>query len=81
MTRASLCARPGCHSQAEAWLAYDYGTKRVWLDGVPGTGGGDQWGLCSTHAERLSAPLGWLQVDRRVGTRADRLESRGSLVS
>lgn len=78
MIRAALCARPGCHGPAEAWLAYDYGTKRVWLDGDPGAGAGDQWGLCSTHAERLRAPKGWSQVDRRIG-KADRLQPRASL--
>jgi hypothetical protein len=49
-----------------AWLTYDYAGRRVWLDDSPAVAG-DQWGLCASHAGRLSPPQGWTQVDRRVG--------------
>jgi hypothetical protein len=64
--RPTTCARPGCPASASAWLTYDYAAQLVWLDDRAG-GDGDQWGLCSAHAARLSAPRGWSAVDRRVG--------------
>ncbi|MGI8753357.1 MAG: DUF3499 family protein [Acidimicrobiales bacterium] len=67
MSRATVCARPGCQGEATAWLTYDYGGQRVWLDGEPGLEDGDQWGLCSAHAGRLSSPRGWTLIDRRLG--------------
>jgi hypothetical protein len=68
MSRALLCARPGCGGAAVAWLTYDYASSSVWLDDEPG-GSGDQWGMCADHAARLRAPRGWAMVDRRVGRR------------
>ena len=67
MPRNLACARPACGLPAAAWLTYEYATRRVWLDDEPG--GGDQWGLCSEHAGRLTVPRGWVAVDRRVGRR------------
>ncbi|MHB1929783.1 MAG: DUF3499 family protein [Acidimicrobiales bacterium] len=66
--RPTTCARPACPCPAAAWLTYDYGAQRVWLDDRPGPAG-DQWGLCDAHAARLRAPRGWAQVDRRTGAR------------
>lgn len=63
-----------------AWLTYDYGGQRVWLDDGPDAARGDQWPLCADHAGRLSAPRGWEQVDRRVN-RSARLARADSLVS
>lgn len=60
-----LCAKPGCQEATVAWLTYDYSGRRIWLDAAP-TAGGDQWGLCSGHADRMSAPVGWARVDRRA---------------
>ena len=68
MERRPMCARPGCQGQTAAWLTYDYAGQQVWLDDVP-LPEGDQWALCSGHATRLRAPLGWTQVDRRVTVR------------
>ncbi|MGH9093953.1 MAG: DUF3499 family protein [Acidimicrobiales bacterium] len=79
MTRALVCARPGCQEPAVAWLTYDYGAQRIWLDDGP-QAGGDSWGLCAEHAGRLRAPRGWEQTDRRV-TRRARYEPPTSLVS
>lgn len=67
MSRATVCARPGCQGEATAWLTYDYAGPRVWLDDRPGLEVGDQWGLCQAHAGRFRAPRGWTQIDRRVG--------------
>lgn len=66
MKDAQVCAKPGCQGETVAWLTYDYAGRRLWLDAVPHIGG-DQWGLCSGHAERLRAPVGWARVDRRRG--------------
>lgn len=74
-----LCARPGCQGATVAWLTYDYAGQRVWLDDAR-SDGGDQWGLCSRHADRLQAPQGWTQVDRR-GARPGRYEPPATLVS
>ncbi|MGC8512322.1 MAG: DUF3499 family protein [Acidimicrobiales bacterium] len=65
MREAMLCAKPGCQGATVAWLTYDYSGRRIWLDAAP-IAGGDQWGLCSGHADRLSAPVGWARVDRRT---------------
>lgn len=67
--RPTLCARPGCAGAATAWLTYDYAAQQVWLDDTPGLLGGDQWGLCGTHAGRLRVPRGWTEVDRREAAR------------
>ncbi|MDQ6785035.1 MAG: DUF3499 domain-containing protein [Actinomycetota bacterium] len=72
MSRATVCARPGCQEEATAWLTYDYGGQRVWLDGEAGAEAGDQWGLCSAHAGRLSSPRGWVLIDRRGGRASSR---------
>ena len=74
-----LCARPGCQGVTVAWLTYDYAGQRVWLDDAP-SDAGDQWSLCARHADRLQAPQGWTQVDRRVG-RPGRYEPPATLVS
>lgn len=74
MSSRTLCARPGCHGQTVAWLTYDYAGQRVWLDDTPALEG-DQWGLCTGHAERLRAPQGWTQIDRRVTRSPEQLAS------
>jgi Protein of unknown function (DUF3499) len=79
MSRRSLCARPGCQGATVAWLTYDYGGQRVWLDDAPSEAG-DEWALCDGHAGRLRPPQGWALVDRRV-VRPDRYEPPASLVS
>ncbi|MGH9076817.1 MAG: DUF3499 family protein [Acidimicrobiales bacterium] len=66
MDRQSVCARPGCQAPAAAWLTYAYQSRQVWLDD-PGSGEGDRWPMCATHAGRLKVPQGWSQMDRRTG--------------
>jgi len=80
MKSSRFCARPGCQGPVAAWLTYDYGRQRVWLDDVPDADGGDHWALCGAHAARLRAPQGWSQVDRRVAGRPI-AEVRTALVS
>ena len=58
------CARPGCGGAAAAWLTYDYASRTVWLD-HPGDGPEGAWGMCATHAETLTVPVGWALTDRR----------------
>jgi hypothetical protein len=79
MHRRSTCARPGCQGATFAWLTYDYAGSRVWLDDAP-LDEGDQWGLCQSHASRLTAPQGWTQIDRRV-IRPGQYEAPATLVS
>jgi hypothetical protein len=77
--RRPLCARPGCQGDIVAWLTYDYAGQRVWLDDARSEAG-DQWGMCTNHASRLSPPQGWVMVDRRV-VRPGRYEPPATLVS
>ena len=79
MNRRSTCARPGCQGTTVAWLTYDYAGSRAWLDDTPSEEG-DQWGLCQSHAGRLTAPQGWTQIDRRV-IRPGQYEPPATLVS
>lgn len=81
MSRATVCARPGCQGEATAWLTYDYGGQQVWLDGEPGLKDGDRWGLCSAHAGRLSSPRGWALIDRRLGQTPTRYSPSVTLAS
>jgi hypothetical protein len=60
------CARPACGGDVAAWLTYDYAGQRVWLDDPGFNGDGNRWPICSTHANRLRVPLGWVCLDRRT---------------
>lgn len=80
MKDAQVCAKPGCQGETVAWLTYDYAGRRLWLDGVPHVGG-DQWGLCMGHAERLRAPVGWARVDRRLDASLQRPDETGEVLS
>lgn len=46
-------------------MTYDYGARIVYLD-APGRYDAIGTGLCATHAERMTPPMGWQIVDRRV---------------
>lgn len=63
MSALRHCARPGCGGAAAAWLTYDYASRTVWLDHPQDSDGG--WGMCATHAETLTVPVGWALTDRR----------------
>ena len=62
------CARPGCPEWAIATLAYDYGSRTVWLDDVADEGHPSTYDLCPRHANTLRVPLGWQLRDRRATT-------------
>lgn len=60
------CVR--CSTPASVRMAYNYADRQMWvedLDGHEARG----YALCSTHAERLSPPLGWTFTDRRTVVR------------
>lgn len=51
-------------------MTYDYGGRAVWLlelDSPDATGTG--YAFCTTHADRMTPPLGWTLTDRRNVTR------------
>jgi Protein of unknown function (DUF3499) len=48
-----------------ATLAYDYGSRTVWLGPLADEGHPATHDLCGRHAERLSVPQGWSVDDRR----------------
>lgn len=59
------CARPGCTDFAIATLTYDYAGSAAWLDDLAAEAHPMTHDLCARHADRLSAPNGWLLHDRR----------------
>ena len=66
------CRRPGCNREAAVCISYDTVACQVWMDPIAlGPAGGQS--LCEQHASRLSAPRGWVVVDRR--------ESQSNLVT
>ncbi|MGH9126647.1 MAG: DUF3499 family protein [Acidimicrobiales bacterium] len=66
MAANSRCARPGCGGEPAAWLSYDYGAQRVWLDDPGTTPRGHYIVLCAAHAQRTAPPRGWSCIDRRT---------------
>lgn len=62
------CARPGCTGPAIATLAYDYQGSAAWLDDLAAEPHPMTHDLCARHADRLSAPNGWVLHDRRQAT-------------
>jgi Protein of unknown function (DUF3499) len=68
MQRPRLCARPGCGEPAAATLSFQYATRTVWLDDI-GPKEPSTIDLCGRHADRLAAPKGWNDHDRRAATR------------
>ena len=62
------CVR--CSAPASALMTFDYDTRAVWLlefDVAPERGGG--YAFCTSHADRMTPPLGWTLTDRRNVTR------------
>lgn len=62
------CVR--CSTLAAALMTFDYGERAVWLgelDRDPRDAKG--YPLCTSHADRLTPPLGWTLTDRRNVTR------------
>lgn len=63
------CRRPGCGREAEVCISYDAVACQVWLDPISMAPAGGQ-PLCADHAQRLSAPRGWVVLDRRTSQSA-----------
>lgn len=58
------CTR--CTSPADSVMSFDYPDRCMWISDIdtapePGTG----YLLCSAHAARLGAPVGWTLIDKR----------------
>ncbi|MEA2684995.1 MAG: hypothetical protein QOE93_190 [Actinomycetota bacterium] len=68
MQRPRLCARPGCGEPASATLSFQYATSTVWLDDLGPNREPHTIELCGRHADRLAAPKGWTDHDRRSAT-------------
>lgn len=62
------CSRPGCATAASATMSYDYKGRTVTLDDLVAEVDPNQYDLCPSHADRLTAPQGWNRIDRRVST-------------
>ncbi len=58
------CRRPGCNREAIVSITYDAVARQVWLDQIVRAHPSGQ-PLCDDHAQRLSAPRGWVVLDRR----------------
>ncbi len=65
---ARRCARPTCQTEAVVTLSYDYAGRNVWLDHLSAVDDPANHDLCERHAERVTAPQGWVLHDRRVVT-------------
>jgi hypothetical protein len=61
-----LCTRTGCSDHASATLTYLYAESQVWIDPLSPEREPHSYDLCGRHAARLTAPMGWQVVDRRI---------------
>lgn len=59
------CSKVACPREATATLTYVYADSMAVLGPLAGRREPHSYDLCSEHAERLSAPVGW-HVIRRV---------------
>ena len=46
-------------------MTYDYATRHIWLDDASGEIAAGAYGLCETHAGRMTPPVTWTLMDRR----------------
>ena len=46
-------------------MTYDYDAREIWVDDLGGDLSGTVYRLCTTHAARLSPPVGWVLFDVR----------------
>lgn len=60
------CRRPGCGWAATASLSFRYATGQVWLRDLSPTPDPSLYDLCASHADALTVPRGWEQVDERT---------------
>ena len=62
------CVR--CQAPAAALMTFDYEERSVWLSELDSKGErGGGYALCTSHADRMTPPLGWTLTDRRNVTR------------
>lgn len=47
-------------------MTYEYASRTVWVDSPGEEVDPSAWGLCETHADRLTVPVGWARNDRRT---------------
>jgi Protein of unknown function (DUF3499) len=52
-------------------LTYRYAHAQVWLDQLSAERDPHAYDLCHRHAGRLTAPIGWQVIDRRIADRRD----------
>ncbi len=52
-------------------LTYQYAHAQAWLDHLSDERDPHAYDLCGRHAGRLTAPLGWQVLDRRITVRPD----------
>jgi Protein of unknown function (DUF3499) len=62
---ARRCARPTCSERAAVTLSYDYAGRSVWLNDLVIEDDPANHDLCGRHADRVTAPQGWVLHDRR----------------
>jgi hypothetical protein len=59
------CRRTGCNDPAAATLSFRYDTRQVWVHLLTADVPGTRYDLCAAHADALTVPRGWHQVDER----------------
>ena len=66
VTESRHCSRPGCGRPAVATLTYAYADQTAVVGPLAEEDNPHSWDLCSTHRDRISAPVGWelVRVDR-----------------
>ncbi|MDO4630719.1 MAG: DUF3499 domain-containing protein [Corynebacterium sp.] len=59
MNQFRRCSRPGCGHPAVATLTYAYAQSTAYIGPLKNNDDPHSWDLCSTHAAKITAPLGW----------------------
>jgi hypothetical protein len=61
-----VCSRSACKWPAVTSLGFDYDNSLAWFDDLGPAPQPATYDLCSEHAGRFNAPLGWAFEDRRL---------------
>lgn len=59
------CHHGACTAPASVALAFRYDSRKVWLRPLEGEAHPAVHELCWDHADRLTVPRGWEQIDER----------------
>lgn len=59
------CHHSACRVPASVALAFRYDSRQVWLRPLGGEAHPGVYELCADHADRLTVPRGWSQIDER----------------